>query len=333
MTLRSLVKVASAEDLLEETFLLDKVAVAKPTIRNSVSPSFNRKIVPQPNPKGRDVCETASLSTKLALIEPPFHQDSKEMAPDKFNKSKECPDDNRIFIGESFGKYKDKDEDGNESNYESGMESDSFNDNCINGDLDDILDTTNLAARSAMFEYLSDNLDNLQTDKTKLQGHIESSNLRSFEKLTSEVVKDSCNDRSLLAILKTNGWTGSRYRDTPTTTLNPNSLLLAFLNLHLSRKAIKQNLSKQNDRKSLRNLICRGESDRGQDGYNFMTCNNRNNNDKNNSVGINGNTSDQNEKNNLDMDGNMKISNDEDEDLYYDQIQSFCPNILLRHLQ
>ena len=329
MTLRSLVKVVSTEDLLEETFLIDKVAVAKPTLRNSVSPSFNRKIVPQPNSNGQDVCETASLSTKFALIEPPVDQDSKEAAPDKLSNGKNYPERD----GGPSGKYKDKDEDNKESNFESGIESDNFNDNGINSDLDDILDPTNLAARSAMFEYLSDNLDNLQTDKSKSQGHIESSNLRSFEKLTSEVVKDSCNDRSLLAILKTNGWTGSRYRDTPTSTLNPNSLLLAFLNLHLSRKAIKQNLSKQNDRKSLRNLICRADSDRAPDGYNFSNINNRNNNNNDNSEVNYSNISDQNEKNNLDIDGNMKLSNDEDEDLYYDQIQSFCPNVLLRHLK
>ena len=172
------------------------------------------------------------------------------------------------------------------------------------------IDSPNVAARSAMFEFLSDNMGNLNNDN--LQD--ESSKLRSFEKLTSEVLKDSVDDRPLMAILKTNGWTGSRFQNTPTTALNPNALFLAFLNLHLSRKASKINQLKLSQKESLRNLINRGNSNKSGDVLNRQVSIIKNSRESISNVITDIN------------------DNDDDEDLYFEQIQSFCPNILLYHL-
>jgi hypothetical protein len=166
----------------------------------------------------------------------------------------------------------------------------------------------NIAARSAMFEFLSDNMGSLQSDTVSA----ESSKLRSFERLTSEVLKESVADVPLIAILKTNGWTGSRFRSTPTTALNPNALFLAFLNLHMSRKASKDHLKQMSSRDGLRNIISRdGGSVRidSSGRHSGLTRNRR------------------------ESISNVKINDAiTEEDLYYEQIQSFCPNILLSHL-
>lgn len=175
---------------------------------------------------------------------------------------------------------------------------------------DDLLEghSPNIAARSAMFEFLSDNMGSLQSDTATA----ESSKLRSFERLTSEVLKESVADVPLIAILKTNGWTGSRFRSTPTTALNPNALFLAFLNLHMSRKASKDHLNKMSSRDGLRNIISRdGGSVRidSSGRHSGLTRNRR------------------------ESISNVKINDAiTEEDLYYEQIQSFCPNILLSHL-
>lgn len=313
MTSRSPVQAVPAGELLEEKLLLDKVSILKPTIKNSLATNFKRKIAPQHDGKNQDCFETASLSTIIALTEPSGEQNRSDMSLDKQNRGRRP--------GKNF-EDKDDDKEDNECNIETSVDSDGDNDDA--GELDDVVGTTNIAAKSAMFEYLSDNIDNLQIDKSKSRGRqIESSSLKSFEKLTSEVVKDSCDDRSLLAILKTNGWTGSRYKNTPTTALNPNALLLAFLNLHLSRKANDQNLVRLNDKKSLRNIISRGASARGFEGLKNDNCTDENDNND---------LSGEHMKDDLLNDTNKRNSNDEDEDLYYEQIQSFCPNILLRHL-
>ena len=172
------------------------------------------------------------------------------------------------------------------------------------------IDSPNVAARSAMFEFLSDNMGNLNNDNLA----DESSKLRSFEKLTSEVLKDSVDDRPLMAILKTNGWTGSRFQNTPTTALNPNALFLAFLNLHLARKASKINQLKLSQKESLRNLINRGNSNKSGDVLNRQVSIIKNSRESISNVITDIN------------------DNDDDEDLYFEQIQSFCPNILLYHL-
>lgn len=164
----------------------------------------------------------------------------------------------------------------------------------------------NIAARSAMFEFLSDNMGSLQSHTVAA----ESSKLRSFERLTSEVLKESVTDVPLIEILKTNGWTGSRFRSTPTTALNPNALFLAFLNLHMSRKASKDHLNKSRD--GLRNIISR-------DGSSVRIDSAR----KHSGIA----------RNKRESISNVKINDAiTEEDLYYEQIQSFCPNILLSHL-
>lgn len=60
----------------------------------------------------------------------------------------------------------------------------------------------NIAARSAMFEFLSDNMSSLQTEIVQA----ESTKLRTFERLTSEVIRENKDDKPLMAILKTNGY-------------------------------------------------------------------------------------------------------------------------------
>jgi hypothetical protein len=166
----------------------------------------------------------------------------------------------------------------------------------------------NIAGRSAMFEFLSDNMGSLQSSTIQA----ESSKLRSFERLTSEVLKDSESDRPLMEILRTNGWTGSRFRSTSTTPLNSNKLFLAFLNLHISRKVNKEHHFQHNARENLRNVVSRDGSTPRIDAIvrpnNFI-------------------------KNKRESISNTK-TNDmiNEEDLYYEQIQSFCPNILLSHL-
>lgn len=162
----------------------------------------------------------------------------------------------------------------------------------------------NIAARSAIIEFLSDNMGSLQGSTIQA----ESSKLRSFERLTSEVLKDSESDRPLMEILRTNGWTGSRFRSSSTAPLNSNALFLAFLNLHISRKVNKEHLLQHNARDNLRNVISRDGTTGRMDANNFI-------------------------RNKRESISNVK-TNDmiNEEDLYYQQIQSFCPNILLSHL-
>jgi hypothetical protein len=119
-------------------------------------------------------------------------------------------------------------------------------------------------------------------------------------------------DVPLIAILKTNGWTGSRFRSTPKTALNPNALFLAFLNLHMSRKASKEHLKQMSSRDGLRNIISR-------DGGSVRI----------DSSGRHSGLA----RNRRESISNVKINDAiTEEDLYYEQIQSFCPNILLSHL-
>ena len=168
----------------------------------------------------------------------------------------------------------------------------------------------NIAARSAIIEFLSDNMGSLQSSTIRS----ENSKLRSFERLTSEVLKDSESDRPLMEILRTNGWTGSRFRSTSTTPLNSNALFLAFLNLHISRKVNKEHQSQYNARDNLRNVVSR---DVNWNAARMDAIVRPNNFIKNKRESI----------------SNVK-TNDmiNEEDLYYQQIQSFCPNILLSHL-
>lgn len=71
-----------------------------------------------------------------------------------------------------------------------------------NSDLHVPQNNPNIAARSAMFEFLSDNMNSLQTEIVQA----ESTKLRTFERLTSEVIRENKDDKPLMAILKTNGY-------------------------------------------------------------------------------------------------------------------------------
>lgn len=73
---------------------------------------------------------------------------------------------------------------------------------CHSSDLHVPQNNPNIAARSAMFEFLSDNMNSLQTEIVQA----ESTKLRTFERLTSEVIRENKDDKPLMAILKTNGY-------------------------------------------------------------------------------------------------------------------------------
>ena len=63
----------------------------------------------------------------------------------------------------------------------------------------------------------------------------DSHKLKEFEELIKELLlmPNVTNDFNLLNVLTSNGWTGTRFRCSPIVALDPNSLFLAFLNLHL----------------------------------------------------------------------------------------------------
>lgn len=172
------------------------------------------------------------------------------------------------------------------------------------------------SAESAMFGFLSANMEFLKLDTLT----VENSKLKEFERLTCEVLTNNIEDLPLLAILKTNGWTGSRFRFSPLIVLDSNALFLAFLNLHIARKVQRPTL-KAAQRESLRGFVTQKSiSEKEISSRKSARISNKSEDPEQNSQ------------------KSCIYSDTDDEDdinerqTFYNQIQSFCPNILLSHL-
>lgn len=84
----------------------------------------------------------------------------------------------------------------------------------------------NSNAVEILINYLTNNMDHILIDRVYL---------KKFEELTTEVALDS-HDTELHRIVKSHGWTGSRYRNSEDTPLEAQSLLQALSNLYLRNK-------------------------------------------------------------------------------------------------